>query len=102
MEEQVVNSNKNELFNLSLRDVFYKYIRFLPLFILSVSFALLIAYIYLRYTIPIYSVSGSMIIRSEQPGGQRNNDVENLINGTKADNIQNEIEVQNPREGERG
>ncbi len=93
MEEQIVNSNKNELFNLSLRDVFYKYIRFLPLFILSVSFALLIAYIYLRYTIPIYSVSGSMIIRSEQPGGQRKNDVENLINGTKADNIQNEIEV---------
>lgn len=93
MEEQVVNSNKNELFNLSLRDVFYKYIRFLPLFILSVAFALLIAYIYLRYTIPIYSVSSSMIIRSEQPGGQRNNDVENLINGTKADNIQNEIEV---------
>lgn len=93
MEEQIVNSNKSELFNLSLRDVFYKYIRFLPLFILSVAFALLIAYIYLRYTIPIYSVSGSMIIRSEQPGGQRNNDVENLINGTKADNIQNEIEV---------
>ena len=93
MEEQVVNSNKNELFNLSLRDVFYKYIRFLPLFILSVSFALLIAYIYLRYTIPIYSVSGSMIIRSEQPGGQRNNELENLISGNKADNIQNEIEV---------
>ena len=93
MEEPVVNSNKNELFNLSLRDVFYKYIRFLPLFILSVSFALLIAYIYLRYTIPIYSVSGSMIIRSEQPGGQRNNELENLISGNKADNIQNEIEV---------
>lgn len=92
MEEPVVNS-KNELWNLSLRDIFYKYIRFLPLFILSVAFALLIAYVYLRYTIPIYSVSGSMLIRSEQPGGQRNNELENLISGNKADNIQNEIEV---------
>jgi capsular exopolysaccharide synthesis family protein len=93
MEEPVVNS-KNELGNLSLRDVFYKYVRFLPLFILSVAFALLIAYLYLRYTVPIYSVTGSMLIRSEQPGGgQRNNELENLISGNKADNIANEIEV---------
>ncbi|MCY7311248.1 MAG: hypothetical protein LH619_10760, partial [Chitinophagaceae bacterium] len=62
MEEPVVNS-KNELFNLSLRDIFYKYVRFLPLFILSVAFALLIAYLYLRYAVPIYSVTGSMLIR---------------------------------------
>ena len=93
MEEPVVNSSKNELWNLSLRDIFYKYVRFLPLFVLSVAFALLIAYLYLRYAIPIYNVSGSMLIRSEQPGGQRNNELENLISGNKADNIANEIEV---------
>ncbi len=92
MEESVVNS-KNEFGNLSLRDIFYKYVRFLPLFILSVAFALLIAYLYLRYTVPVYSVTGSMLIRSEQPGGQRNNELESLISGNKADNIANEIEV---------
>ncbi len=92
MEEPVENSKK-ELFNLSLRDIFYKYVRFLPIFILSVAFALLIAYLYLRYTVPIYSVTGSMLIRSEQPGSQRNNELENLISGNKADNIANEIEV---------
>jgi len=93
MEEPVVNS-KNELFNLSLRDIFYKYVRFLPLFILSVAFALLIAYLYLRYAVPIYSVTGSMLIKSEQPGGgQRSNELETLIGGNKADNIANEIEV---------
>lgn len=98
MEEPVVNSpnttGKNELWTLSLRDIFYKYIRFLPLFILSVAFALLIAYLYLRYAIPVYNVTGSMLIRSEQPGGGRgNNELETLISGNKADNIQNEIEV---------
>lgn len=87
------NSAKSELWTLSLRDIFYKYVRFLPLFILSIAFALLIAYLYLRYSIPVYSVSGSMIIRSEQPGGQRNSELENLMNGNKADNIANEIEV---------
>jgi len=96
MEEPVVNSTnaKNEMWTLSLRDIFYKYIRFLPLFILSVAFALLVAYLYLRYSIPIYAVSGSMLIRSEQQGGGgRNNELENLMNSNKADNIANEIEV---------
>ena len=92
MEDQVSN-NKSELNNLSLRDIFYKYIRFLPLFVLSVAFALLIAYLYLRYTIPIYSVTGSMVVRSEQPGGGRTDDLENLMGGNKASNILNEIEV---------
>ena len=92
MEEQV-NNNRSELWNLSLRDLFYKYVRFLPLIVISVAFALLVAFLYLRYSIPIYSSSGSMLIRSEQPGGQRNDELENLIGGNKASNIQNEIEV---------
>ena len=86
------NTSKSELWNLSLRDIFYKYIRFLPVFILSVAFALLIAYMYLRYTVPIYSVSGSMLIRSEQPG-QRNNEIDQIISGSKTTSINNEIEV---------
>jgi tyrosine-protein kinase Etk/Wzc len=92
MEEQL-NNNRSELWNLSLRDLFYKYVRFLPLIVISVAFSLLIAFLYLRYSIPIYSSSGSMLIRSEQPGGQRNDELENLIGGNKASNIINEIEV---------
>jgi capsular exopolysaccharide synthesis family protein len=87
------NTPKAELWNLSLRDIFYKYVRFLPLFILSVAFALLIAYLYLRYAVPIYSVSGAMLIRSEQQSTARNNEIEQLLGGTKVDNIANEIEI---------
>ena len=43
---KIISENKKELWNLSLRDVFYKYVRFLPLFVLSVAFALLIAFLY--------------------------------------------------------
>ena len=76
MEESVnsnissINNNKSELWNLSFRDLFFKYIRFLPLFILSVALCLLAAYLYLRYTVPIYSVGGTMLIKSEQAGGR--------------------------------
>jgi len=100
LEESVKKTNttttetsRSELWTLSLRDIFYKYVRFLPLFILSVAFALLIAYLYLRYTIPIYSVSGSMLIRTEQPGSSRNDEIEELLGGTKSGSILNEIEV---------
>ena len=52
------NPNKSDLGNLSFRDLFYKYVRFLPFFIISVAIALLGAFLYLRYTVPVYSAAG--------------------------------------------
>ena len=90
MQEQV-NNSRSELWNLSFRDLFYKYVRFLPLFVLSVSLTLFGAYIYLRYTIPIYRVGGSLSIKSEQGGAT--NKFEDVFINDKAQNIQNEIEI---------
>jgi tyrosine-protein kinase Etk/Wzc len=89
-EDQI--SNKSELFSLSLRDLFYKYIRFLPVFILSVALALFAAYAYLRYATPIYSVAGSMHIKSDKQGA-RSDKFEDIFVNDKAANIQSEIEV---------
>ncbi len=91
MQEQA-NNNKSELWNLSFRDLFYKYVRFLPLFVVSVAVALLAAYVILRYSVPVYKVGGSMIIKSEQSGGGANK-FEDLFINDKAQNIQTEIEV---------
>lgn len=91
--QETVNQNRSELWNMSLRDLFYKYVRFLPLFVLSVALTLFGAYIYLRYSIPIYRVGGSMVIKSEQGGGGRSDKFEDLFVNDKAQNIQNEIEI---------
>jgi capsular exopolysaccharide synthesis family protein len=91
MQEQV-NSNKSELWSLSLRDLFYKYVRFLPIFILAVALALFAAYAYLRYATPIYSVSGTMYIKSDKQGG-RSDKFEDIFVNDKAQNIQSEIEI---------
>lgn len=91
--EEPVNSGKSELWNLSFRDLFYKYVRFLPLFVLSVAFALLGAYMYLRYTVPIYSVGGSMLIKNDQSGGRGGDKLEDLLGGNKSLNIQSEMEI---------
>ena len=84
---------KIEQGNLSLKDIFYKYIRFLSLFLLSVALALLIAYTYLRYATQVYSAGGSMLIKSEN-NNTRPDKVEDILMGSnRSQNIQSEIEI---------
>jgi len=93
MSEEQIKIGKAELGNLSLKDIFYKYIRFLPLFILSVALALLAAYTYLRYANQVYRAAGSMLIKSETNNNQSDK-VENILMGNnRAQNIQSEIEI---------
>ncbi|MBN8687143.1 MAG: polysaccharide biosynthesis tyrosine autokinase [Chitinophagales bacterium] len=96
MEEHInphFNPAKNDLSNLSFRDLFYKYVRFLPVFILSVAIALLGAYLYLRWTVPVYSASGSMVIKNDQTGGGRDDKFDELFGNNRNQNIQSEIEI---------
>ncbi|MGK2861120.1 MAG: GumC family protein, partial [Chitinophagaceae bacterium] len=93
MDAQIAN-NKTELANLSVRDMFYKYVRFFPFFLLSVALALLISFTYLRYAVQVYSAGGSMLIKSEANTRGGGDKVEDLIMGTnRSDNIQSEIEI---------
>ena len=90
--QEPVNSNRSELWSLSLRDLFYKYVRFLPVFLLSVAFCLFLAYAYLRYATRIYNAGGTMLIKSEQSQG-RSDKFEDIFMNNKALNIASEIEI---------
>jgi capsular exopolysaccharide synthesis family protein len=91
MEDQVQIKNP-ESANLSIKDIFFKYIRFLPLFVISVALSLLVAYVYLRYITPIYRATGSLIIKNDQPlkGSEK---FDQVFTSDNTNNIQNEIEV---------
>jgi tyrosine-protein kinase Etk/Wzc len=91
MEEPVKNT-KSELFSLSLRDLFYKYVRFLPVFVLSVAVGLFGSYLYLRYATSIYSTGATLVIKSDQQGS-RNDKFDDIFGGGKSQNIQSEIEI---------
>ena len=94
MEEQL--NPKAELSGLTVKDMFFKYARFIPLFILSVAIALLVAWVYLRYATPIYTAQGSILIKNEsnRPGGGGGDDkFEDLFMNSGTSNIQNEMEV---------
>lgn len=94
MEDQQVQSAKSELGNLSVRDLFYKYIRFIPLFLLSLALALIAAFVYLRYAPRIYSANGNLLIKSEKAKAGDNDKVEDILMGNnRMQNIQSEMEV---------
>jgi len=92
MEDQQLNTNRSELWNISVKDLFFKYLRFLPLFLLSVSIMLFAAYFYLRYSTEIFMVRGTMMIKSDKTPG-RQDKLDELFMSSNTNNIQNEIEV---------
>jgi uncharacterized protein involved in exopolysaccharide biosynthesis len=93
LDEQAI-SDRSELHNLSVKDLFFKYIRFLPVFLLSLALALFGAWIYLRYATPIFRSSGTLEISDEKQSANPNDQrLNQLTLNTGARNIQNEIEV---------
>src|SRR5215212_5383272 len=99
MENQLQTTAKNELTRLTLKDLFFKYVRFLPLFIISIALSLFVAYVYLRYATLIYKSTGTMIIQDEKNSGSGSNDkLDQIITSDNKKNIQNEIEYLQSRQ----
>jgi capsular exopolysaccharide synthesis family protein len=84
-------SGNKDLGNLSIKDLFFKYVRFLPVFLVSVALCLLGAYLYLRYTTPIYRVTGTLTFKQEEQshGGK----FEDIFNAKNVSDVQSEIEI---------
>src|SRR5215213_9958647 len=79
---------------LTIKELLFKYLRFLPLFIISIALALLVAYIYLRYTNPIYASSGALIVKDDNgPGNNSGDRFQQLFVLDNSMNLKNEIEI---------
>ena len=95
MEDQFQINKTIEQPGLSVKELLFKYIRFLPLFVISLALALLVAYIYLRYTTPIYMASGALLVKEDNgaapgSGGDRFQQMFVLDNSI---NVKNEVEI---------
>lgn len=82
---------------ITFKELLFKYVRFLPFFIISVSLALLGAFLYLRYTTPIYKSTGSLVVKEDAgsgPGGTGGGDrFQQMFVMDNSINIKNEIEI---------
>jgi uncharacterized protein involved in exopolysaccharide biosynthesis len=91
MEDQFQNQADS---GLTIKDLLFKYLRFLPLFIISIALALLVAYIYLRYTTPNYATSGALIVKDDNGTSANSGDrFQQLFVLDNSMNLKNEIEI---------
>jgi capsular exopolysaccharide synthesis family protein len=82
---------KSDLTKVGIKEIFFKYLRFLPLFVISVALSLIVAFLYLRYTTPVYQSSGSLVIKEDKKVD--GNKLDELMSGGDVVNMQTEMEV---------
>lgn len=70
-----------------------KYLPYWPLFLLAVLIAMGLAYTYIRYAIPIYQASATLIIKDEKKGNEESKLVESLDQISSKKIVENEIEI---------
>src|SRR5688572_22927643 len=87
-----MSSEENQTVKVTLKDFLLRYVRYLPLFILSVGLALFLAFLYLRYTIPIYNARATLLIKTSAQSATNSN-VDNLFFNSARSNVSNEIEI---------
>lgn len=94
MDDPFQITPKKEAPGLSVKELFFKYIRFLPLFILSVVIAMVGAFLYLRYTTPVFQANGALIVKKDAgPPGAGSDPFQQMFVMDNSINIQNEIEL---------
>jgi tyrosine-protein kinase Etk/Wzc len=94
MTEEVYYNQQNNQLKVSPREVIFKYLRYLPWVIISVIVMLLLAYIKLRYSTSIYSVSGKILVvrnNNRAAGGDKFDDIF-MMQGA-SNNLNDEIEL---------
>jgi tyrosine-protein kinase Etk/Wzc len=84
--------SENEKIKISPKDFIFRYVKYIPLFVLSVGLALFIAFLYLRYTVPFYNARATLLIKTNAQGGS-NDEVNNMFFNAARSNISNEIEL---------
>ena len=85
------HTGNKDLGTLSIKDLFFKYVRFLPVFLVSVALCLLGAYLYLRYTTPIYRVTGTLTFKQDDQS--RGGKFDDIFNAKNVSDVQSEIEI---------
>jgi tyrosine-protein kinase Etk/Wzc len=79
---------------LSSKDFLLKYLRYWPWIIISLFMLLFLAYMKLRYSTPIYSISGKILVKNDRVSGGANEKFEDIFMMQGAsNNLNDEIEI---------
>lgn len=73
-EEIIVDKSSKKNIAISPRELVLKYLRYLPWLVVSVAIMLLLAYLKLRYEIPIYKANGKLLVKKNSNPYSKGND----------------------------
>lgn len=100
-QQQQPTFNRHQEEEINLREELDKYLRYWPWFLIGVVMAVLLAFIYLKYTTPQYSTTASIIIKDEKGKGPSSEMAAfadlGLLGGMGASSIENEIGILNSK-----
>ena len=93
MSQSIKNSDLEETEEVSVGDLFYKYFSYWPYFILLILLSVTGAWIYLRYKMPVYQTTATILIKDDK-NESSNTDLMDALDvfGSKK-NVENEVEV---------
>ena len=77
----------------SLGDLLYKFLPFWPLFVLLLIISLSAAWVYLRYTMPVYETSATLLIKDDKSNTPANEMMEAFDMFGSKKSVENEVEV---------
>src|ERR1022692_3437517 len=80
--------NSNEV---SLSDLFYKFLPYWPFFVILILISMTGAFIYLRYELPIYKSTATLLIKDDKKSSIDPLEAFDMFGSKK--NVENEIEV---------
>jgi len=70
-----------------------KYLPYWPLFLLATIIAIGLAYTYLRYTVPVYEATATLLIKDDKKGNEESKLVESLDLISSKKIVENEVEI---------
>jgi tyrosine-protein kinase Etk/Wzc len=88
-----MNPQETQSVKISVKDFLMRYVRYLPLLVISVSIALVCAYGYLRYSTPLYSARATMLIKTDKSSGGQGKEFDEVYFTGGRGNVTNEIEI---------
>ncbi|UPT70044.1 MAG: Wzz/FepE/Etk N-terminal domain-containing protein [Flavobacterium sp. JAD_PAG50586_2] len=96
MQEHFSLQQKIQDESLDIREQIDKYVKFWPWFLFSMAMCFIVAFLYLRYTVPQYKAAATILVKDERKGGLQSElsafaDL-GLMTGIK-NNVDNEIEI---------
>lgn len=65
IEEQNPNNEQQHEESINLYAIFFKYLAYWPWFVASVIVCLILAFVYLRYQVPVYNITSAVLIKED-------------------------------------